>query len=115
MFNPASFVTCVQDGLKQRGFGHKRVKEITDKFEARMDAHLSDGMDVASAGQLAMKETFDRITVESTERAKRTAAMLSVQAANIKTIQAGVDAPVSLFVMDGKKGSRGTALARAAV
>lgn len=115
MFDPAAFVTCIHDGLKQRGFGHKRIAEIVTDFEQRMEAYRQQGKDTAQAGTLAMRDVFDYTSLQSRERAKRTAAMLAVQADNIARVESGMNARVSMFVMDGKKGSRGTAIARAAV
>lgn len=115
MLNTAAFVKCVADGLKQRGFGHKRIKELTDDYRALMDGYTAQGKDTATAGTLAMKDLFDNITREAQERIKRTSKMLAVQADNISRVQQGATAPVSKFLMDGKKGSRGTAFARAAV
>jgi hypothetical protein len=115
MFDAASFVTCIRDGLKARGFGHKRIKEITDEFQDRMKAHQADGKDPGAAGMFAMKEVFENISREAQERAKRSAKMLAIQAENIARVQQGADAPVSKFLMDGKRGSKGTAVARAAV
>lgn len=115
MFDAASFVTCIRDGLKAKGFGHKRIKEITDDFEAKMKAKQAEGKDPGTAGMFAMKEVFETMSREAQERAKRSAKMLAVQAENIARIQQGATAPVSKFLMDGKKGSQGTAVARAAV
>lgn len=115
MFTPQDFVSCVQDNLKARGFGHKRIKEITDSFDARTKGYTQQGMDVASAAQLAMRDTFENMTRETQERLKRTAKMLSVQATNNERIAQGLNVATSTFLMDGKPGSKGTALARAAV
>ena len=115
MLNQVSFVQCMQDGLKERGFGKKRIKEITDQFEERARFYSESGKSDDMAATLAQRDVFDNMSREQTERLKRSAAMLSVQASNIGRIQAGVNAPVSKFLMDGKRGSRGTAIARAAV
>lgn len=113
MLDAAAFVTCVKDGLKERGFGHKRIKEITDDFEARLKGYEAQGKNTVTAGQLAMKDVFDTISRASQERAKRTASALAAQAEMVKRVQSGVDAGVSSFLMDGKRGSKGTAIARA--
>lgn len=115
MFNTQDFVTCITDNLKERGFKQKRIKEITTDFKARAKAQEAQGHDVATANTLAMREMFDTMSREATERAKRSAKMISLQAQNIERVRQGVEASVSKFVMDGKKGSRGTAIARAAV
>lgn len=115
MFTPQDFVTCVQDNLKKRGFHHKRVKELTDDFEARAEAYRQLGMDTVKASTLAMKDVFDNITRARLESAKRTAKMISVQAENIARVNKAMDAPVSLFLVDGKPGSKGVAVARGAI
>jgi len=115
MFDAASFTACVRDGLKARGFGHKRIKQLTDQFDGLMKGHADAGKDVGTAGMLAMKDLFTQLSREAQERAKRSAAMLAQQADNIALIKEGADAPVSKFLMDGKRGSKGTAIARAAV
>ena len=115
MFTSQDFVTCVTDNLKARGFHHKRIKEITDAFDKRAQGHAQRGMNATDASILAMKETFDNMTREATERAKRTAKMLSVQASNNARIEQGLNVKTSVFLMDGKKGNKGVALARAAV
>ena len=115
MFNPVSFIACVRENLQQRGFGKKRIDEIEQDFRNRAAGYEAQGKDGATAAQLAMRDTFDMMSFEARERAKRSAKMISVQADNIARVRQGVDAPVSKFVMDGKKGSRGTAVARAAV
>jgi hypothetical protein len=115
MLTPQSFVTCVADNLKKRGFHHKRIKELTTAYEARVQSHIQAGKDPTSAGTLAMTETFENISRATQEAAKRTSAMLAKQAENIKIVREGLTVNTSLFMMDGKKGGPGTALARAAV
>lgn len=115
MLNPIDFVTCVTENLKGRGFGQKRIDEIVSDYRTRADGYVKQGKDGTTAGTLAMRDTFDTMAREAQEQAKRSAKMISVQASNLERIRQGVDAPTSMFVMDGKKGSRGTALARAAV
>ena len=115
MFTSQDFVTCVSDNLKARGFHHKRIKEITDEFDKLAQGHAQRGMNATDASILAMKETFDNMTRVALERSKRTAKMLSVQAANNERIAQGLDVTTSSFLMDGKPGSKGTAIARAAV
>ena len=115
MLTSQHFVRCVADNLKAKGFGRKRIEEILDDFTQRVDGYTSQGKDPAAASQLAMADMWKFMDFEARERAKRTAKTLAVQASNIARIQQGVDAPVSKFLMDGKRGSKGTALARAAV
>lgn len=115
MLNPIDYATCVRENLEGRGFGQDRIKEILNDFEGRADAYRQQGKDPATAGQLAMRDQFDTMSRETAERVKRTAKMLGVQAENIARVRQGVDAPVSMFLMDGKRGSKGVALARAAI
>lgn len=115
MFNPVDFVTCVRDNLKDRGFGKKRIDEIVADYEARAKGYEARGRDASIASQFAMRDVFENMAEAALERARRSAKMIGVQAENVTRIRQGVDAPVSKFLMDGKKGSRGTAIARAAV
>ena len=115
MFNPVDFVTCVRDTLKGRGFSKARIDEIVSDYEARAAGYEAQGRDAPIASQLAMRDAFETMADAARESARRSAKMIGVQAANLQRIRQGVDAPVSMFVMDGKKGSRGTAIARAAV
>lgn len=115
MFNSQDFVACVQDNLKARGFHHKRIKEITDAFEQRAKGYTQRGMNATDASVLAMRETFENMSRETAERAKRTAKMLSIQAQNNSLIEQALKVNTSSFLMDGKPGGVGTAIARAAV
>lgn len=115
MLTPVDFVSCVRDNLVKRGFANKRVKELTDGYEAMVQGYMQRGSSPVDAGTLAMKDMFDNITRDTQERLKRTAKMLSVQATNNDRIAQGLSVTTSTFLMDGKKGSKGTALARAAV
>lgn len=115
MLTAQDFVTCVQDNLKKRGFKHTRIKEITDAFEVRAENYRQTGMDATQSSMLAMKDTFDNMARETQERAKRTSKMLSVQAQNNALIDQALNVTTSSFLMDGKPGSKGTAIARAAV
>lgn len=115
MFNQVTFLECVRENLQSRGFGKKRIAEIEQDFRNRTAGYEAQGKDGAAAAQLAMRDTFDMMSYEARERAKRSAKMIATQADNISRIRQGADAPVSKFVMDGKRGSRGTAIARAAV
>lgn len=115
MLTPVDFVSCVRENLEKRGFAHTRIKELTNSYEALMTGYTQRGNTPTDAGTLAMKDLFDNITRDTQERLKRTAKMLSVQATNNDRIAQGLDATTSLFLMDGKKGSKGVALARAAV
>lgn len=115
MFDKVAFSTCIHDNLKAKGFGKKRRDEILDDYEARVKGYESQGKDGVTSAQLAVRDLFENMTLERQEALKRSAKMLAVQADNIARVRAGAAAPVSKFLMDGKRGSRGTALARAAV
>lgn len=115
MLTPVDFVTCVRENLEKRGFAKTRTKELTDSYEAMVTGYTQRGSSPVDAGTLAMKDMFDNITRDTQERLKRTAKMLSVQATNNDRIAQGLDVTTSTFLMDGKPGSKGTALARAAV
>lgn len=115
MFTPQSFITCVTENLTARGFGQQRIAEITQQFDERVQAHVQDGRDIATAGSLAVQETFDNLTRIAQERAKRDAKNLAVQAENIRRIGEGAEVPTSRFTLDGGPAGQGTAIARAAV
>lgn len=114
MFNSVNFKACMVENLTERGFGKKRIKELTDDFDARAKALEADGKDPAQAAQIAMAEQFNEMELQARETLKRNAKMLAVQATNIARVREGVNAKVA-FVLDGKKGSKGVAVARAAI
>lgn len=115
MLNPIDFADCIRDNLKDRNFGKKRADEIIKDFNARAEFHKSTGLDPTSASMLAMKDTFDNLSMQAAERAKRTAKTIEIQVTNMERVKQGLNVTTSMFLMDGKKGSQGVALARAAV
>lgn len=115
MLNTIDFAQCIRDNLKDRRFGKERSEEILREFEERAAFHRNNGADPTRASLAAMKDVFENITVRATETAKRNAKMIAVQAANNERVRQGLEVSSSLFVMDGKKGSKGVSLARAAV
>lgn len=115
MLNTIDFVSCIRDNLKDRRFGEKRIAEILSQFNARAEYHKSVGADPTRANSMAMADVFDRMSLETVEAAKRNAKMISVQAETMARAKAAATVDTSAFLMDGKKGSRGTALARAVV
>lgn len=115
MFTAQDFVTCVQDNLKARNFGHKRIAELTDQYKDIVKSYEQQGRTAVDAGTLAMKDLFDSMTRETQERLKRTTAMLAVQAENMQRIDRASKISTSTFLMDGKRGSQGVAVARGAV
>lgn len=115
MLNSVDFRACIKENLKDRRYGHKRTAEILDEFDERVAFHRSLGVDETQASLLGMKDVFDNVTKRTMESAKRTAKMLSVQAENNAIVRQGATVTTSSFLMDGKPGSKGTAIARGAV
>jgi len=115
MLNSVDFAACIRENLKEKRYGHKRTEELVEYFEDRANSHRTTGLDNTQASMLAMRDTFDDVTRRTMESAKRTAKMLSVQAENNAIVREGLTVTTSSFMMDGKPGSKGTALARGAV
>ena len=115
MLNQVSFLKCVRDNLRAKGFGKKRMDEIEGSIRERAAGHREDGKDNATAMQLAANDILENMSKQAVERAKRNAKMLTVQASTIDRVSSASDVDTSLFVMDGKPGSEGVAIARAAV
>lgn len=117
MLDIAAFSECIKANLKDKRYGAERSKKILDEFKTRADAYQADGKTAADAGMMAMRDTFDNITLEATEKAKRTAKVLAVQAGAMERISQGLKADSKLFGKknaDGKTiGSRGKALGHA--
>lgn len=109
------FVACIRENLKERRFGKERADKIVEDFETRVAYHTSTGADPTRANLNAMKDVFENMTVRASEVAKRNAKTLSVYAANNARVKQGLSVTTSTFLMDGKKGSQGVALARSAV
>lgn len=115
MLNTLDFVACIRENLKDRRFGEKRIAEILKDFNARAEYHKSVGNDPTKASALAMTDVFERMSQATVERAKRNAKLLSVQAETAQRLRDGANVPTSTFLLDGKKGSKGVALARSVV
>lgn len=114
-----AFANCIRENLKDKHYGKDRADEIIKDFDKRAKMHQQAGRSDSDAAILAMRETFDRIGEAGTERAKRTAKMLTVQAQNLARIKQGLTAQVTIRdnnkkIMGGEA-SRGEAVARAAV
>jgi hypothetical protein len=110
------FTKCIRDNLADRRFGKERADEIVGMFEDRARFHMENGTNESDAAAIAMRETFDNISKEATERAKRTAKQLQVQAAARDRITKAMEIDTAVFVgknEDGTTGSRGKALAHA--
>lgn len=95
MPNLGSFTKCIEDNLKDKRFGHKRIQTIKTDFEARFNSYVASGKSQADAGALAMKDTFDNLAFVAQEKIKRTVKMLSVQAENTKRIRQAINADPS--------------------
>lgn len=115
MLNTIDFETCVRQNLKDRRFGKERADKIMEEFADRVAYHQSLGEDVTRSNLNAIRDVFDAMTARTSEAAKRNAKTISIQAANNERIQQGLNVSSSLFLMDGKRGSKGVSLARAAI
>lgn len=115
MLNTVNFAQCIRDNLTERRFGKERADKIIAAFEADAAYYRGTGVDPTQANMLAMKKTFDNLTVESIERAKRTAATLAIQARNQQLLNQAANVTSSMFLLDGKKGGKGVSIARAAI
>lgn len=115
MLDIKAFADCIRANLKDRRFGKERADEIIKQFEARAKVYQAEGKPVADAGAMAMRDVIDNISVVSTEKAKRAAKMLSVQAEGAERIKQGLKVDTKLFVgkKNGTRGSRGRALGEA--
>lgn len=110
-----SFLTCVVDQLTARGFGQKRIKGFTDRLNGLAKAHEQSGMPPWMAQTQAAAQMYKEINIAAVERAKRSLATLDVHLRNKARIQLGHTVDTSAWVFDGKKGSKGVAIARAAI
>ena len=86
MFNSVSFISCIRDNLKSRGFRKARIDEIVSDYEARAAGYEAQGRDAPTAAQLAMRDVVDFMAEAATERTRRSAKMISVQASNIERV-----------------------------
>ena len=115
MLNTIDFGECVRQNLKDRRYGKERAEAILEEFRRRVEYHKNTGADVTRANLAAMNDVFTQMTVKATETAKRNAKTIAIQASNNERISQGLNVTTSAFLMDGKRGSRGVALARAGV
>lgn len=113
MLNPIDFEQCIRDNLKDRHFQKERSDAIIKHYHERAAYHESTGEQPNNAAALAMKDTFDNLSFEAVERAKRTAKMLSVQVGNADRIARGANLKANFFLGDHGTGP-GAALAIAA-
>jgi len=122
MLTVVSFADCIRENLKDRRYGKERADAIIADFKARAEAHMSDGKTEVDAATLAMRDTFENMSNLAAEKAKRTAKMLALQAENRSLIEEAMKIDVVPFTLKdifgkqvGPRGSRGVALARAAI
>lgn len=115
MLNTIDFAECVRQNLKDRRYGKERADAILKEFEDRVAYHQSMGVDTTRSNLNAIRDVFDNMSMRTSEAAKRNAKTIAIQAANNERIRQGLDVTTSTFLMDGKRGSKGVALARAAV
>ena len=111
MLDIISFSNCIRKNLKDRRYGKERADEIIKDFENRAAAYAADGKTTADAGALAARDIFDNLSLEKTEKLKRTAATLAAHVDGLDRIRSGIDEiNTALFGGDAKgRGSRGKA------
>lgn len=115
MLNSIDFRQCVKDNLKDKRYEHKRIETLLTAFDSRVAFHKSTGTDDLEANLLGMKDLFDNLTVEAQERAKRTSKQLAVTLDNNERLTQAKNVTTSIFLGDGKRGSKGVSVARAAI
>ena len=110
--NAVSFIDCITKNLEDKRYSKDRIATIVKMLEAREKYHQSNGKGDVDASLMAMRDTFDRISEEATERTKRAAKTLTVQAGAASRIQQGFTADAKLFgsKKSGGRGSRGKAI-----
>lgn len=116
MFNRDSFVKCVADTLKQRGYGPKRASEIIKDYKYRAAAYEQAGKPPADAALLALADTQAEMIFRVKDRAEGHRKNLSVLAQSNERVAQGLKAGVrtSGLAFDGRMhNGRGVALARA--
>ena len=59
MLNQVSFLECMQSALGAKGFGKKRIQEITDQLEERTRYYSESGKSADMAATLAQRDVFD--------------------------------------------------------
>lgn len=115
MLNSIDFRQCVKDNLKDKRYEHKRIDALLTAFDARVAFHKTTGVDDLEANLLGMKDLFDNLTVEAQERAKRTSKQLAITLDNNERLLQASKVTTSIFLFDGKRGSKGVSVARAAI
>lgn len=98
-FGRGNFINCVVGQLTARGFGSKRIKEITYRYEGLIDQYNAQGM-VADAEVLAMTRLFGEMAQETQAKVRMFASNLS-KASLIKD-RIYSDVSTNLFKSDKK-------------
>ena len=115
MLNQIDFLKCLKTNLSDMGFGKKRTKELVDEYEALVKGHEQRGRSRTDASLLASDDLLSKLSFVAVEKAKRTANTLEIQAKHMELVEAAVSVETSRLALDGRKGSVGAALGRAAV
>lgn len=117
MLDINAFAECIRTNLKDRRFGKERADDIIKQFRERAEYYRREGKTEADAGAMAMRDTFDRMSDATAEKAKRAAKSLAVAAEGAQRIKQGLEVDSKLFGKPGKdgkaRGSRGKALGHA--
>jgi len=71
-----AFTRCVQENLKKKGFGEKRIKQLTERFDGLVDGYVFEGRTEADANTIAMRQLFGELSDRLKEKGKRAAADL---------------------------------------
>lgn len=117
MLGRQNFLSCIADTLKGKGYGEKKIVEVTEVFERKVKELERQGVGHPAADMQAMKHTMDEVSYIAVENAKRAAFQMHkladvndalAKSMNIKTAR----------IIDGTgtlKNSKGVALGRAAM
>lgn len=117
MLNAQGFLDCVVQQLKERGFGDRRISEVTSRFEGLVAGFKSEGFNDGDAAALAMERAVGEVAHEAAERAKRTLKTLQINAEHNQRIEQGLtgDVQTNRLVWDRGDKSGGVAVARGAI
>ncbi len=117
MLNAQSFIACVADNLKSKGFGQKRIDEIISRVEGLKQGYISEGHSAADAETLAATRALNEVAHEKAERAKRTLQAIFKNADHNARVDQAIngDVDTSVIVLDKADKSGGVAVARAAI
>jgi hypothetical protein len=108
VFGGQHFKQCVIDGLQGKGYGKKRIAEITTMFDRHERIALDDGKGPVEAAFQAARNTLDDITFEKNDKAKAAMKAWTVFMDTTDRAVQGIDLKGGVF---GQKGA-GFGLAR---